>query len=439
MDWLDSIGVEGSLWSVFLSTADNRAPWLQAIVIAVCLLIAAVAARAWVGRARRARGGPRSELEVDALTTVRRPHIAIIALILLAVARPIVEIWEPAGLLRLAVVFAAALSIIRVSVQIAWRLLPNRILKASLRWVGLLVWIGVVLYVTGYLDVLIAMLEGTGFQVGRHSISLWEIIGGAFWVGLTMLGAIWASTLMEQRLLGAEALDVNLRVVLARVLRAVLLLVALLIGVSLVGLDITALSVFGGALGVGLGLGLQRIASNYVSGFIILLERSLRPGDMVRVAQTYGRVTEIRTRFTVIRALNGVHFIVPNEALTSDTVQNVSTNGAARVSVTVQVAYGSDPDLVQRLMCEAAAANPRVLTDPGPSAFLTGFGADGLDFELGMFVPDPENGMMAVQSSVSVALLRSFEKHGIQIPYPQREVRMLGGALPAAGEPVNAK
>ncbi len=435
MNWLDNVGVEGSLWSVFLSTADNGAPWLQAIIIVACVLIAAVAARAWIARARRARGGPRAELEVDALTSIRRPHFAIIALILLAVARPIVEHWEPAGLLRLAVVFAAALSIIRVSIQIAWRLLPNRILKASLRWVGLLVWIGVLLHVTGYLDVLVGMLEETGFHVGRHSISLWEILSGAFWIGLTMLGAVWASTLLEQRLLGAEGLDVNLRVVMARVLRAVLLLVALLIGVSLVGLDITALSVFGGALGVGLGLGLQRIASNYVSGFIILLERSLRPGDMVQVGQTYGRVTEIRTRFTVIRALNGVHFVVPNESLTTDTVQNVSTNGAARVGVTVQVAYGSDPDLVQRLLCEAAAAHPRVLKEPAPSAFLTGFGSDGLDFELGMFVPDPENGTMAVQSDVSVALLRSFEEHGIQIPYPQREVRMLGGAQLGVVEP----
>lgn len=428
MNWLDKIGVEGSLWSEFLSAADNRAPWLQALIILVCVLVAAGVARAWVAQARRLRGGPSSEAEVDALKTVRRPHFAIVLFLLLAVARPIVESWEPAGLLRLAVVFAAALSIIRVAVQLAWRLLPNRLLKASLRWVGLLVWIGVVLHVTGYLGLLIGMLEETGFQVGRHSISLWEIISGAFWIGLTMLGAVWASTLLEQRLLGAEALDVNLRVVMARALRAVLLLVALLIGVSLVGLDITALSVFGGALGVGLGLGLQRIASNYVSGFIILLERSLRPGDMVRVGQTYGQVTEIRTRFTVIRAPNGVNFIVPNEALTSDTVQNISANGAARVGVTVQVAYGSDPDLVQQLLCEAAAAHPRVLKEPAPSAFLTGFGSDGLDFELGMFVPDPQNGTMAVQSAVSVAVLRAFEQHGIQIPYPQREVRMLGGA-----------
>ncbi len=428
MNWLDNIGVKGSLWSEFLSAADNQAPWLQVIVILACVLVAAVAARAWVTQARRRRGGARAEVEVDALTTVRRPHFAIIAFLLLAAARPIVEIWEPAGLLRLAVVFAAALTLIRVSVQIAWRLLPNRLLKASVRWVGLLVWVGVVLHVTGYLGVLIGMLEETGFEVGRQSISLWEILRGAFWIGLTMLGAVWASTLLEQRLLGAEALDVNLRVVLARLLRALLLLVALLVGLSLVGLDITALSVFGGALGVGLGLGLQRIASNYVSGFIILLERSLRPGDMVRVAQTYGRVTEIRTRFTVIRALNGVHFIVPNEALTSDTVQNVSTNGAARIGLPVQVAYGSDPDLVQRLLCEAAANHPRVLKEPGPSALLTGFGADGLNFELGMFVPDPENGLMGVQSEVSVSILRAFEKHGIQIPYPQREVRMLNGA-----------
>lgn len=429
MSWLEKLGAPGSLWFELLGAAQTRAPWLQAMVIVGCVVLAAVLARLWLARAQRRRGAQATG--VDALTAVRRPHFAVITFLLLAAARPVLEIWEPAGVLRLAVVLAGALAVIRVIVHLVWRAFPSRMLKASARWVGLVVWIGVVLHITGHLEVFVAALDASVVRFGKQSLSLWDIVRGAFWLGLTLLGALWAGAVLEARLLGAETLHVNLRVVLARLARAALILVALLVGLSLVGLDITALSVFGGALGVGIGLGLQRIASNYVSGFIILLERSLRPGDMVRVRDTYGKVTEIRTRFTVIRALNGVQFIVPNEVLIGDTVQNVSANGLARVTVTVQVAYGSDPELVLRLLCEAAATQPRVLTDPAPKAFLIGFGADGLNFELGMSVPDPENGLMSVQSEVNLAVLRAFAEHGIQIPYPQREVRMLGGA-PAA-------
>ncbi len=428
MKWYEMIGAPGSLWAQLLDARETGAPWWQILVIIAVVAVAALAAQVWLGRARRIRGGAGAGGAVDTLTTVPRPHFAVIAFVLLAAARPIVELWEPAGIVRLALIFAGALAVIRVIVHLIWRAFPTATSTAIARWLGLLVWIGVVLLITGYLDLLVTELDETVMRIGKQTLSLWDILRGAFWIGLTLLGALWASAILEGKLLGAEALHVNVRVVLARLTRAALLLVAILLGLSLVGLDVTALSVFGGALGIGLGLGLQRIASNYVSGFIILLERSLRPGDMVQVREHYGRVTEIRTRFTVIRALNGVEFVVPNEMLASEMVQNFSASGSAKVGVQVQVAYGSDPELVLRLLREAAAAQPRVLADPGPAAFLAGFGADGLNFDLAMRVADPENGLMSVQSAVNLAVLRAFTEHGIQIPYPQREVRMLGQA-----------
>jgi small-conductance mechanosensitive channel len=219
-------------------------------------------------------------------------------------------------------------------------------------------------------------------------------------------------------------------VVLSRVLKAVLALVAVLVALSLVGIDLTVLSVFGGALGVGLGLGLQRIASNYVSGFIILLDRSLTIGDMITVDKFYGAVSQINTRYTVIKALDGTETIVPNEMLVSSPVINHSyTDRKVRVVVKVSVAYASDVDRALEVLVEAAQTQSRVLADPAPAAFITGLGADGVDLEVGFWIPDPEEGTLAVRSAIARLLLQRFKDEGIEIPFPQRDVRISG--LPA--------
>ncbi|HQR58210.1 MAG TPA: mechanosensitive ion channel, partial [Azonexus sp.] len=211
-----------------------------------------------------------------------------------------------------------------------------------------------------------------------------------------------------------------------RVAKALLTVAALVTGLSMAGIDMTAFSVFTGALGVGLGLGMQRIASNYVSGFIILLDRSIHLGDIVQVGTDGGQVSKITTRYTVLKNPGGVEFIVPNEMLISNVVQNQSyTDTRVRLATTVGVAYGTDLDLAMRLMAEAASGQPRVLADPAPKVLLTLFGDSSIQLELGFWIADPEEGKGGVTSDVNRAVWRAFRDNGIEIPFPQRELRML--------------
>ena len=194
----------------------------------------------------------------------------------------------------------------------------------------------------------------------------------------------------------------------------------------MVGIDLTVLSVFGGALGVGIGLGLQRIASNYMSGFILLLERSIRLGDMITADQFYGEVKDITTRYVVVRALDGREAIIPNELLITTKVLNHSyTDNKVRHALDVQVAYGADVERALRLMESIAAEQPRVLKDPAPLAFLTGFAESGVALELGFWIADPDQGTLGVKSEIGLELLRRFRAEGIEIPFPRREVRIL--------------
>ena len=217
--------------------------------------------------------------------------------------------------------------------------------------------------------------------------------------------------------------------VFSRLATALLVLLAVLIVLPLVGIDLTVLSVFGGAIGVGLGFGLQKIASNYVSGFIILLDRSIRIGDLITVDNFYGEVKNITTRYVVVRALDGREAIIPNELLIATTVLNHSySNRQIRLALNLQVAYRSDLQRATQLMEEVARKHQRVLADPPPKAFLLRFADSGVDLELGVWIGDPENGVLSIRSELLLEIWRAFQEAGIEIPYPQREVRILPGA-----------
>jgi len=248
-------------------------------------------------------------------------------------------------------------------------------------------------------------------------------------VVITLLAAMWLSGTIEARLMRAESLHSSLRVVFSRLARALLVLLAVIIVLPLLGIDLTVLSVFGGALGVGIGLGLQKIASNYVSGFIILLDRSIRIGDLITVDNFYGEVKNITTRYVVVRALDGREAIIPNELLIATTVLNHSySNRQIRIALDIQIAYRSDLERAMQLMEEAARKQKRVLADPPPMAFLTNFADSGVDLQLGIWIDDPENGVLGIRSEIYLEIWRAFKEVGIEIPYPQREVRILPDA-----------
>jgi small-conductance mechanosensitive channel len=385
-----------------------------------------------------------SGVHVDALRFsidgFRRLAFPLAAQALLWVGEAVLRLTQVLGssadarLLRLAMTLLAAMAVIRLLVYVLRRVLKNVAMIATFeRVIALSIWLVVALHVTGWLGGVIEWLEATTLPIGKTKVSLWVVLMGALSVLVTLLASLWLGSSIEARLMRATSLDSNVRAVLSRVLRALLVLVAVLVALSLVGIDLTVLSVFGGALGVGLGLGLQRIASNYVSGFIILLDRSLRIGDMITVDKYYGAVTQINTRYTVIRALDGTEAIVPNEMLIAQPVTNHSqSDKKVRLAVKVSVGYEADVHQAMRLMEEAALTQGRVLLEPKPTAALVSFGADGLDLEIGFWIRDPEEGRLNVQSGVALAIFERFKGAGISIPYPQREVRVSG--LPVAPE-----
>jgi len=284
-----------------------------------------------------------------------------------------------------------------------------------------------VLWVSGLLPVILAELDGITWKIGATTLSLRTIIEGVVTAAAVLILSLWVSSAIETRLLRkAVGSDLSLRKAVSNATRALLMFVGLIVALSAVGIDLTALSVLGGAIGVGIGFGLQKLASNYVSGFVILAERSMRIGDNVRVDNFEGRITDINARYTVIRSPTGRESIVPNELLIINRVENLSlADDRVWQSTVVSVAYDSDVDVVTRLLLEAAAPHARVLKDPAPSVALSNFGADGLEFTLGYWIADPENGTLNIRSLINFSVLRALRENGIEIPYPQRVLHVV--------------
>lgn len=297
---------------------------------------------------------------------------------------------------------------------------------------ALLVWAGVALYITGMWPDVYNYLDHIYIPVGKHKPSLFDILQGGISVVILIMLALWAGAALEEKLMRVDGIHTSLRVVLARMSRALLILVAVLLCLPMMGLDLTVLSVFGGAFGVGLGLGMQRIASNYVSGFIILLERSLSIGDMIAVDKFTGKVTQINTRYTVLQGLDGVETVLPNEMLISGPVQNQSlTNRRVRGATRLMLAHGSDLNVVMPLLVEQAVGTPRVLEDPAPGVGLNRFAPEGYEVELGFWIADPENGVGGVVSEVNKKIFRLVQTGEIRLATTALDVRLLDPAPPA--------
>lgn len=333
------------------------------------------------------------------------------------------------NLLNVAVPLLTAMVLVRAILHGMRYAFPGALwLRAWERALAAIVWGCLALVITDMDHVVISLLESVDFRLGRQTLNLWLLLNGLVAVVLTILASFWLANLLENRLLGENCtLDSSLRIVVLRVIKALLGVLAILTSLSLVGIDITALSVFTGALGVGLGFGLQKVASNYVAGFIILLDRSIRLGNVIRIdAQTTGTVSQITTRYTVLRHVSGSEFIVPNETFISTVVQNHAlTDSRLRLTIAVGVAYDTDLDALTPLMLAVVKQHQRVLTDPAPQVFLSNFGDSALELELNFWIADPENGTANIRSDISFALWRCFKENGVQIPFPQREVRLL--------------
>ncbi len=391
----------------------------QVLALIGCLGVAYAVAHWW--RGRHTEGAGRLS---DAGSRLAFP---LTGMVLIGIARLALKPFFHVNLLKLALPLLGSMALVRSVVFVLRQAFPQATwLAAWERIIAAVVWGWLALYITDLAPYVVDALEQVDFTIGKQRIDLWMILHGLITVFLTVVLALWVAGLIEARLMRIQTLDSSLRIVGVRVAKALLTVLAIVASLSLVGIDMTALSVFTGALGVGLGFGLQKIASNYVSGFIILLDRSIRMGNIIQVGSEGGQVTQITMRYTVLKHAGGTEFIVPNETLIGSVVQNQTySDSSLRLTTTVGVAYDSDIELAMRLLVEIAAAQPRVLAEPAPKAFLTQFADSSINLELGFWIEDPEGGKGNIISDINLEIWKSFRTHGIEIPFPQRDVRIV--------------
>lgn len=350
---------------------------------------------------------------------------------------------QPAALaeavLHLAVPIILALLVVQGSARVLRAAFPESVLVKRLQRVwSWVIWGGIVLWLTGVLPLMMQEMDEISWRLGGVKVSLRTMVEGAVSVLAVLVATLWLSSAVERQVLtrlspSNDPAALSLRKMAVNVIRTGLLVVGVLMAMSAAGIPLTALGVFGGALGVGIGLGLQKLAANYVSGFVVLAERSVRIGDMVSVDGFEGRITDIKTRYTVIRALNGRESIVPNELLLTQRIENSSLADPKVVQRTsVTVAYGTDLTALSPLLSKAIGQVPRVLSDPAPAVHLDRFGPDGLDLVISFWIADPENGSGNVKSDVNLSVLSILSELRVVIPSPQREVHFKGES-PASG------
>jgi small-conductance mechanosensitive channel len=393
---------------------DLRVLWQLAVIAG------GVALAWWASRGLDARGSPDDTARFT-VGGLQRLQFPLTALIVVLIGRALLQQWQPVSLLNIAVPLLTALAVIRLLLYALRRVFaPGSWVRSSERVISWTVWIGLALYVTGLAPYLIQFLDELAFTVGDNRITVLMILKGTLAVLVTLLVALWLGRAIESRLMASPQLNMSLRVMLSKLSQALLILIAVLIALPAVGVDPTVLSVFGGAIGIGLGLGLQKIASNYVSGFIILMDRSVGLGDVVTVDRHSGEIIKLTARYVVVRGSDGTEVLIPNETLVTTTVVNHSySDRLVRVSVPVPVDYRSDLKLAMRLMREEGSRHPRVLREPAPDVLIKQFAEHGVELELGVWIDDPRPGPAGLRSDLNGAIWDAFKTKGVRMPPPK--------------------
>ncbi|MEE3043731.1 MAG: mechanosensitive ion channel domain-containing protein [Pseudomonadota bacterium] len=299
------------------------------------------------------------------------------------------------------------------------------------RTIAAVAWGLAALNIVGWLDPTIEILDGLAMQVGEFRVSVYGIIKAVLSLAVLLWVASFASRLFEQRIQKVHRLTPSVQVLMAKLLKLVLLSVAVLFALSTIGVDLTALAVFGGAVGVGIGLGLQRIVANLISGVILLLDRSIKPGDVIAIGETFGWIQSLGARYTAVRTRDGTEFLIPNEDLITTQVENWSHSDVKlRLKIPVGISYNCDPHFAIKLCNEAAAKCQRVLENPGPNTLLRGFGDNSVDLEIRFWIDDPQNGRGNIISEILLNVWDAFKEHDIEIPFPQRDLHLRSGDAP---------
>ena len=402
-----------TIWQEIIS--DLTTP---AIAWQIAIIIAAIAI-AWMinGVLRQAVMQRAPEHWKLAIGSVNRVLFPLSTLTVVTISQIILSKWQHVGLLQLASRLLLAMAAIRLILYFVRYLFPPggwlKTLESIIAWS---IWGVLVLHLTGVLPEIALSLENIQFNVGKNQLNLLLVLQALVTIVITIFAALWVSRMVENKLMRTEHVNANLRVVLSKLIRILLMFIALLVALSAVGLDLTLLSVFGGALGVGLGFGMQRIASNYVSGFIILLDKSMQIGDVLTVDKHYGVVSDMRSRYMVLSKLDGSNVIIPNELLIIGAVINHSlTEHKGRVLIRMAINYDSPLELAMRLMCDSANNHVRVLQNPTAEVQIEGFNEHGIVLVLTVWIEDPEKGAAGLQSALLMNIWKQFKQNAIFI------------------------
>lgn len=408
-----------------------------ASLLQLVLLALVIAASVWAGkragktrRAQTIKAAPGFRNRVIEGLMIVAPHcVALLTTAILygalMLARQSVDLVTMAlKLIALLLVIRVAVYLLRVSVG---QHAPIKGWGATITWI---LWVGLSLHALDWLDPVVAALDGIAIKAGEMRFSVWSVVKLLITVTAFIVVAVWLARWIEQRLMSMQGVAISMRIGLAKFIQAFLVGLSILLGLNAAGLDLTTLTVLTGAIGIGLGFGLQAIASNFVSGFVLLMDRSIKPGDVISLSgigggtpEHFGWVQELRGRYVVVRDRDGVETLVPNQHLITNPVINWSyTDPRVRMRLPVRVSYKCDPELALQLLEAASRGIKRVLQSPPPVGRLMGFGDSGFEMELRFWISDPQEGVNNVRSDVNRAIWQLFKENGIVIPVAQRQV-----------------
>jgi len=412
------------------------------VLIEIGVVGACLAVGWFIGGALRERYRRRPVKAPTALTwtyfasqgsVVATPVIAALGLVILA--RAILQSMAlDVSILDAAARLIGAYVVVRILVLLFTASLGNK--SWMQHWenrVTLFIWLAIAAEYLGWLDPIIATLDSIGMAAGKSRITLWSVLKLLFTLTVFVLVAAWISRWVEQRLKKLSTLAPSTRIGIAKFANAFLIGISILMGLNAAGVDLTALTVLTGAIGLGLGFGLQSIAANFVSGFVLLMDRSIKPGDVISLSgqsgtstENFGWVQELRGRYVVVRDRDGVEMLVPNQQLISNAVINWSyTDPRIRLKLPIRVSYKDDPELALRVLLNACEGQRRVLREPAPVSRLMHFSDSGIELELRFWISDPQEGVNNVRSDVNRTIWRLFKEHNLTMPVAQREIVML--------------
>ncbi len=415
-------------------------PWVgYQVLMALAVLFLAHCLRAWLGPPVRRwmgtrEGWPKWRMRVLVVIHQRLRAIFFVALIwvLVLIMR---EVTWPSRSYILGLI--ATLALAWLMVVFATRLIRSVFLRRVVR-VG--AWIYVTLYVLGVVDQTSALLDAAAFSIGDFRLSLLLLVQGAVVIGLLVTIARFVTSTTSSRIQSNDDISPSMRVLIVKVVQIVFYALAFFVGVEALGIDLTGLAVLSGAIGVGLGFGLQKVVSNLVSGVIILLDKSIKPGDVISLGDTFGWIQTLGARYASVVTRDGREYLIPNEDLITGQVVNWShSNDFVRLDIYFGTSYGCDPHRVRALAIEAAKGVERVLSSRPPVCHIVGFGDSSVDYILRFWITDPTGGLTNIRGNVYLALWDAFAENNISIPFPQREVRMLGDTQSDLGETASSK